>query len=90
MTIQIDNPQIEKFFIDEFKSDIKKFSEFILNNLEKHKKRNEFNITPLDPQENSYKLNFDNLEDVKEEDNPFKNIDDVQLYASKLRDNSWR
>jgi len=38
MTIKIDNPEIEYFFIHELKSDVKKFSEFILMNLEKYKK----------------------------------------------------
>ena len=90
MTIKIDNPEIEQFFINEFKSDMKKFSEFILMNLEKYKKRNEFNITPLDPTKNSYKLEFDNLGEVSEDANPFKDIDDVALYARKLRDSSWR
>jgi len=49
MTIKIDNPEIEQFFVNEFKSDIKKFSEFILTNLEKYKQQKEFDITPLDP-----------------------------------------
>ena len=90
MTIKIDNPEIEHFFINELKSDVKKFSEFILINLEKYQKQNEFNITPLNPQKNSYKLNFDNIEEVDEGSNPFKDIDDVALYARKLRENSWR
>ena len=72
MTIKIDNPKIEQFFINEFKSDIKKFSDFILINLEKYKKQNEFKVTPLDINKNSYKLTFDNLEDVDESSNPFK------------------
>jgi hypothetical protein len=90
MTINIDNPEIEHFFIHDLKSDVKKFSEFILTNLQKYKKQNEFNFTPLDPKQNSYKLDFDNLEDVDESANPFKDIDDVVLYANKLRENSWR
>jgi len=90
MTIKIDNPEIEQFFVNEFKSDMKKFSEFILMNMEKYKKRNEFNITPLDPTTNSYKLEFDDLEEVNEDANPFKDIDDVALYAQKLRERSWR
>jgi hypothetical protein len=90
MTIQIDNPEIEHFFINELKSDVKKFSEFILINLEKYKKQNEFNITPLNPHKNSYKLNFDNIEEVEESANPFKDIDNVVVYAQKLRENSWR
>ena len=90
MAIKIDNPEIESFFIHEFKSDVKKFSEFILNNLEKYKKQNEFNIIPLDPKKNSYKLKFDNLEEVDEHSNPFRDIDNVALYAQKLRENSWR
>jgi len=49
MTIKIDNPEIEHF-INELKSDVKNFSEFILINLEKYKKQNECDITPLDPQ----------------------------------------
>ena len=90
MTIKIDNPEIEHFFINELKSDVKKFSEFILMNLEKYKKQNEFNITPLDPQKNSYKLQFDDIEEVDESANPFKDIDDVAQYAQKLRESSWR
>ena len=90
ITIKIDNPEIENFFINELKSDVKKFSEFILMNLEKYRKQNEFNITPLDPQKNSYKLKFDDIEEVNESANPFKNIDDVAQYARKLRDNAWR
>ena len=49
-------------------------------NLEKYKKQNEFNITHLDPQKNSYKLQFDDIEEV----------DDVAQYARKLRENAWR
>ena len=90
MTIKIDNPEIEHFFINEFKSDIKQFSEFILMNLEKYKKQNDFNITPLDPQKNSYKLEFDDIEEVDESANPFKDIDDVAAYARRLRENAWR
>ncbi len=90
MTIKIDNPEIEHFFINELKSDVKKFSEFILMNLEKYRKQNEFNITPLDPQKNSYKLKFDDIEEVDESANPFKDIDDVAQYAQKLRENAWR
>ena len=90
MTIKIDNPEIEHFFINELKSDVKKFSEFILMNLEKYKKQNEFNITHLDPKKNSYKLQFDDIEEVDESANPFKDIDDVAQYARKLRESSWR
>jgi len=90
MTIKIDNPEIEHFFIHELKSDVKKFSEFILMNLEKYKNQKEFNITPLDPSQNSYKLKFDDLGEVNEDANPFKDIDDVALYAKKLRESSWR
>ena len=89
MTIKIDNPEIEHFFIHELKSDVKKFSEFILMNLEKYKKQKEFNITPLDPAKNSYKLQFDDLGEVNEDANPFVDIDDVALYAKKLRESSW-
>ena len=90
MTIKIDNPEIEQFFINEFKSDVKKFSEFILMNLEKYKKQKEFDIIPLDPNKNSYSLKFDDIESINEEDNPFRDIDDVVLYSKKLRENSWR
>lgn len=90
MTIKIDNPKIEHFFINELKSDVKKFSEFILMNLEKYQKQNEFNVTPLNPKKNSYKLEFDDIKEVDESANPFKDIDDVALYARKLRNNSWR
>ena len=90
MTIKIDNPEIEHFFINELKSDVKKFSEFILMNLEKYRKQNEFNITPLDPKKNSYKLQFDDIEEVDESANPFKDIDNVVKYARKLRENAWR
>jgi len=90
MTIKLDNPEIEHYFVDEFKSDIQAFSEFILQNLEQYKKQKEFDVVHLDPQKNSYKLKYDELDDVKEEDNPFKNIDDVATYARELRDKSWR
>ena len=90
MTIKIDNPEIEHFFINELKSDVKKFSEFILMNLEKYRKQNEFNITPLDPKKNSYKLQFDDIEEVDESANPFKDIDNVVKYAQKLRESSWQ
>ena len=79
MTIKIDNPEIEHFFINELKSDVKKFSEFILMNLEKYRKQNEFNITPLDPQKNSYKLKFDDIEEVDESANPFKKLRGLTL-----------
>ena len=90
MTIKIDNQEIEQFFVNEFQSDIKLFSEFILKNLERQKKKKEFDVVHLDPNENSYSLTFDRLEDVQEEDNPFKEIEDVKAYAKKLRETSWR
>ena len=90
MTIKIDNPKIESFFINEFKSDVKKFSAFILENLEKNKKENEFNVVSLDPEKNAYTLNFDNLDTVEEDANPFANIEDVATYAKKLRESAWR
>ena len=90
MTIKIDNPEIEHFFIHELRSDVQKFSEFILTNLEKYKKQDEFDITPLDPQKNAYTLKFDNIEGVKESANPFKDIDDITQYARDLRDSAWR
>ncbi len=90
MTIQIDNSEIENFFINEFKSDVKKFSEFILLSIKKYKKQNEFNITPLNSKENSYRLKFDDLEEIKEEDNYIGNASDVVAYAKKLRENSCR
>ncbi len=90
MTIQLNNTKIEDIFISEFKSDIKLFSEFILKHLEQYKTQKEFNITHLDPKQNSYKLEFDNLDDVKEEDNPFKDINDVANYSRELREKSWR
>ena len=39
MTIKLDNPKIEQFFINECKSDIKAFSEFILKNLQQNKNK---------------------------------------------------
>jgi len=90
MTIQLNNTKIEDIFISEFKSDIKLFSEFILKHLEQYKTQKEFDITHLDPKQNSYKLEFDNLDDVKEEDNPFKDINDVANYSKELREKSWR
>jgi len=90
MTIKLDNPEIEHYFVDEFKSDIKSFSEFILKQLEHYKKKNEFEVVHLDPKENSYRLKFDDIDDVSEDDNPFKDIEDVATYSRKLRDKSWR
>jgi len=90
MTIEIDNPEIENFFINDLKSDVRKFSEFILMNLERYKKQNEFDVTPLDPKTNSYTLKYDDLKEVDESANPFKDIEDVSAYARQLRENSWR
>ena len=90
MTIKIDNKEIENFFVTEFKSDVKKFSEFILLNLKKSKETDEFDITHLDPKKNSYTLNVDNIGEVNENANPFKDVDDVATYAKKLRENAWR
>ena len=90
MTIKIDNPEIEKIFVTEFKSDVKKFSEFILFNLKRTRQTDEFDIIALDPQKNSYTLNFDNIGEVNEDANPFKDVDDVASYAKRLRENAWR
>jgi hypothetical protein len=90
MTIHIDNPEIERFFVNEFKSDVKKFTDFILTNLERHKKTNEFDITPLDPRKNSYKLDYDATEEIDESANPFRDIENVAEYARSLRENAWR
>ena len=90
MTIKIDDPEIEHFFIHELKSDVHKFSEFILTHLKKHTKEDTFHITPLDPKQNAYKLHFDEIDEVDENDNPFKEIDNVAEYARKLRKNAWR
>ncbi len=84
MTIKIENQEIENYFINEFQSDTKKFSEFILANLKKYQlKKDEFTITKLDSTKNSYRLE-------KECSNPFKNIDNVVEYSKKLRETSWR
>jgi hypothetical protein len=88
MTIHIDNPEIEKFFTREFKSDIKKFSEFILINLKKNKQKNAFHISPLSPKEHAYTLNY--AIDEEEMSNPFKDIDDVATYSKQLRESAWR
>jgi len=88
MTIHIDNPEIEKFFITEFKSDVKKFSEFILTNLKKNKIQNTFHISPLSPEKHAYTLNYSI--DENETSNPFKDIDDVATYSKKLRETAWR
>jgi len=91
MTIEINNPKIEAYFINEFKSDIKKFSEFILINLEKYpKQNNEFKVKTLDPKKNSSSLVFDNKVNVESSDNPFKDIEDVATYAKNLREKAWR
>jgi len=89
MTINIDNAEIEHFFVTELKSDVKKFSEFILLNLEKYKHQNEFNIKVLNPKDNSHILDFDMPNNV-EIKNPFEHIEDVSEYSAKLRDNAWR
>jgi len=86
MTIKLDNPKIENFFINELHSDVKAFSEFILKNLEQYKKQDQFSVTHLDPKKNSYKLEFDE----KDDDNPFKDIENVKTYAKELREKSWR
>ena len=85
MKIKLDNPEIEDFFVTEFKSDIKLFSKFILKNLKELKQQKEFKVIHLDPTKNSYKLKFEDLDDVQEKDNPFKDIDDVASYSRKLR-----
>ncbi len=90
MIITINNPQIEDFFINELKSDVKAFSDFILKNLEQYKQQKEFDVTPLDPAKHSYKLEFDGVDDIKESDNPFANVEDVAIYAKDLREKSWR
>jgi len=54
MTIKLDNPQIENFFINELHSDVKAFSEFILKNLERYKQKDEFNVVHLDRKQHSY------------------------------------
>ena len=69
---------------------MKKFADFILINLEKYKRTNEFNITPLDPQKNSYKLEFETSEEIDENANPFRDIEDMAEYARTLRENAWR
>ena len=90
MTVQIDNPEIEYFFVHELKSDVKKFSDFILKNLKHHQQTNTFDITPLDPKKNAYKLTFDDIDPVDPNANPFSDIDDVAQYARELRKRTWR
>jgi hypothetical protein len=90
MTIHIDNPEIERFFVSEFKSDAKKFTDFILTNLERYRKTNEFDITPLDPHKNSYRLEYDTAEEIDESANPFRDIENAAEYARALRENAWR
>jgi Xaa-Pro aminopeptidase len=90
MTIHIDNPEIEHFFVHELHSDIKRFSDFILSNLKKYKNQNDLVYEKLDIDKNSYKLDFGELEDIDEEANPFKDVDDVVSYAKELREKAWR
>jgi hypothetical protein len=90
MTVHIDNPEIEYFFVHELKSDVKKFSDFILSNLKRHQKKDTFEIAHLDPKKNAYKLTFDDIDPVDQDANPFKNIDNVAQYSRKLRERAWR
>jgi len=48
MTIKLDNPKIEEFFIREFQSNIEAFSEFILRNIENYKKENALTKEEID------------------------------------------
>jgi len=90
MTIHIDNPEIEQFFVQEFKSDIKRFTDFVLSLLDQEKQKSNLKIPRLDPEKHSYTLEYSDIEKTTEEDNPYKNIDNVAKYAQKLRENAWR
>ncbi len=91
MTIKIENPEIENYFITYFQSDTKKFSEFILENLKKYQlNKNQLTIKKFNPIKNSYKLKGDFTQDSDEYENPFKDVDDVVEYAKRLREISWR
>ncbi len=85
MSIQLDDPQIETIFINEFKSDIDAFTEFIKDSLRKRENK----IKHLDPFKNSYKATC-NIKYVDEKDNPFKDIIDSIQYAKELREKAWR
>lgn len=39
MTIELNNPKIEDIFVNQFKSDVKKFSKFIANLVEQNQER---------------------------------------------------
>ena len=86
MTIRLDDPKIESIFINDFKSDIEAFTQYIKSNLLNKQE----NIEHLNPFENSYKIEFDSRYIINEEDNPFKDIRDSLEYAKELREKAWR
>ncbi len=91
MTIKIENKEIENYFINEFQSDTKKFSEFILANLKKYQlNKDEFIVKKLDPTQNAYTLEENSIDKNNDYSNPFEDIDDVAKYSKKLRETSWR
>ena len=85
MTIKLNDPQIEAIFVNEFKSDIDAFTKFVKESLAKRKNK----MVHLDPFENSYNIDVD-VNDISEEDNPFKDVNDSVKFAKELRESAWR
>ncbi len=87
MIIEINNQKIEQFFINECKSDIKAFSEFILKNLQQNKNKKEFdslNNVKEDNIFNNFSMKTPNQETSKALDElkakkgqTFKSVDDL-------------
>ncbi len=89
LALQIDNPEVENIFNEQFKSNKNDFIDFITRSL-KHFKKDEVTLQYItkNPFENMKKLEYEDKE--KNLTNPFENIDDVVSYSKKLRSESWR
>jgi hypothetical protein len=90
LALEIDNPEIELIFKTKFEGNKNKFINFIQDSLREleNTKADEFQFKKLDPKQNVYRLNND---DINEEmTNPFAEIDDVLLFAQSLREKAYR
>lgn len=85
LALQIDNPEIENIFVEQFKSNKNEFIDFIAKNLEQFKTKKNLQYTKKNPVEHiqtiSYTDDNENLNDVK----PYSHIKNSAQYIHDLR-----
>jgi len=90
LALEIDNPEIELIFKTKFNGNKNMFINFIQDSLKNLENANndEFQFKKLNLKQNAYRMT--SAAENETLSNPFKNVEDVLLFAQSLRDKAYR